>query len=69
MIGIDTYSWYKLITLYESDWKDLVTKFLITYKVFITHEVKVEFMYRFPMYENLIKLITIGAMKFEEGCK
>lgn len=59
MLGIDTFAWYKLISLYNDQWKDLLITFLNNYDVFITNEVKKEFLYRFPNYEHLLEKIMI----------
>ena len=59
MLGIDTFAWYKFIELYKDKWKDLMVRFLIEYKVFITNDVKKEFQYRFPDFEHLLEKITI----------
>ncbi len=59
MIGIDTFSWYKLIYLYNNDWKNLIEELLKKGDFFITHEVKKELEYRFPNYNFLLEYITI----------
>ena len=59
MIGLDTFSWYKFISLYKDKWKALMTDFLKNYNVFITHEVKKEFIHRFENYLHLLDLIII----------
>lgn len=59
MLGIDTFAWFKLITLYNDKWKELMLKFLTEYEVFITNEIKKEYQYRFPKYEHLLEKITI----------
>lgn len=59
MFGIDTFSWYKLITLYEEPWRPLITEIIKTGDFFITHEVKKELEYRFSNYNDLIELVTI----------
>lgn len=59
MIGLDTFSWYKLISLYNGGYKEIMVNFLKSYEIFITHEVKDEFSYRFKNYEFLLKLVSI----------
>jgi predicted nuclease of predicted toxin-antitoxin system len=63
MIGLDTFSWYKLISFYNNEWKKEMTNFLTEYQVFITHEVKIEYSYRYPKYLFLLDLISILPRK------
>jgi hypothetical protein len=63
MIGLDTFSWYKFITLYNDEWKILMTDILNNYNIFITHEVKKEFEYRFEKYLHILDLIIILPRK------
>lgn len=56
--GIDTYSWQKLITLYENGWKSAIISILVNYHIFVTHEVKKEFLHRFAKFEFLLDYVT-----------
>lgn len=59
MIGIDTFSWNKLLMLYHSEWKNTIDEIINKTEIFITVEGKIEFEYRFPDDLNLLNRITI----------
>lgn len=59
MIGIDTFSWNKLILLYHSKWQKPITEIITKTEFFITVEGKKEFIYRFPDDISLLDKITI----------
>jgi len=66
MIGIDTYSWYKLIHLYQDGWQNLITRILSTGNLFITHEVKKELVFRFSENSHLFDMVTLlPAIQFD----
>ena len=59
MIGIDTFSWQKLIRLSDEGWKDIIDHFIDTINIFTTTSGKKEFMYRFPDRIELLDRIII----------
>ena len=59
MIGIDTFSWLKIIRLYQSEWQDFVKFFIKKCDLFISVEGKNEFEHRFPDFLYLLNDITI----------
>jgi len=48
MIGIDTFSWYKILQLREEGWEEILSEILEESNFFITYDVKEELNYRFP---------------------
>lgn len=59
MIGIDTFSWFKIFNLFNSGWKIILTEIIENLPIFITHEVKKEFMYRFKDNMYILEKLTI----------
>ena len=59
MIGIDTYSWYKLLLLLNEGWKDLIEEVLQSGQFFVTNEVKKEVEFRFKDQSHILRLVTI----------
>ncbi|OLS19223.1 MAG: hypothetical protein HeimC3_46540 [Candidatus Heimdallarchaeota archaeon LC_3] len=59
MIGIDTFSWFKLIELFSLDWKNLIYEIISKNPIFITHDVKEELDYRFSDETDLFKFISV----------
>ena len=59
MIGVDTFSWQKLIRLYDTQWKDLVSSIIKEFDLFITVEGRKEFERRFPAHLFLLDGLTI----------
>ncbi|OLS21364.1 MAG: hypothetical protein HeimC3_36090 [Candidatus Heimdallarchaeota archaeon LC_3] len=60
MIGIDTFSWYKILLLRkENKWRGVMEDLIKGLDCFITVEGKKEFEYRFPNELNLLDYITI----------
>ena len=58
LIGIDTFSWYKIIRFSETGILSL-NSFLLDSDIFVTHEVKKEFEYRFPKYVGILDRVII----------
>lgn len=48
MIGIDTYSWLKILRLRDAGWKEILTEILDEGNFFITYDVKNELNHYFP---------------------
>jgi hypothetical protein len=65
MIGIDTYSWYKIVHLYSNGWNVLLKEILDISSIFITYEVQKELNYRFPNHQEIFKHVAI-LPKFED---
>ncbi len=59
MIGIDTFSWSKLLLLRDEGWEDLIHEILRKGTFFITHEVRKELEYRFPYEKKIFEYVTI----------
>ncbi len=59
MIGLDIYTWQKLIRLKNEGWKDLIIEILKEGNFFITHEVKKEFYHFFPHETTLLEFVEI----------
>ena len=59
MIGIDTFSWNKILLLYHSEWKDIIDELIDKTEIFVTGAGKIEFEYRFPDDLNLLNRIII----------
>jgi hypothetical protein len=59
MIGMDTFSWNKVILLRHSNWQKIIDEILGKIEIFITVEGKKEFEYRFPDELSLLDKITI----------
>ena len=59
MIGIDTFSWNKLILLVHSEWQKPIEELIVKSDIFITVEGKKEFEYRFPDELDLLDNITV----------
>ncbi len=67
MIGIDTFSWGKLIKLRNEKWKDIVDEMIEETQFFITNSVKKEFEFRFPTeLELLLKVAILPDIKHEK---
>ena len=61
MIGVDTFSWGKLILLKKEKWNDLISEIILKSDFFITHEVKKEFEHFFPDEIDLLNFVTVLA--------
>lgn len=59
MIGIDTFSWGKLIFLKNKGWDQLIMEIIKKGSFFTTFEVKFEFEHRFPDYLFLLDYVTL----------
>ncbi|MCH8907385.1 MAG: hypothetical protein IH840_09880 [Candidatus Heimdallarchaeota archaeon] len=58
LIGIDTFSWYKIIRFSETGILSL-NSLLLDSDIFVTREVKKEFEYRFPEYGGILDRVII----------
>ena len=65
MIGVDTYTWKKLLLLYHSEWGSLIDNIIDQINFFVTSEGKIEFEYRFP--EEIIILNRIAILPVLKG--
>lgn len=59
MLGIDTFSWGKLLLLKSNQYEPLILEIIKKGNIFITQEVKIEYEYRFPNELSLLKYITL----------
>lgn len=59
MIGLDTYTLKKLISLLNSEWREIIEDILDQISFFITTYGKFEFEYRFPKFVNLLSSIAV----------
>lgn len=70
MIGVDTYSWRKIIRFLNSDWKVAFEDIINQINLFITVEGKKEFEYRFPdhlyLLDKIIILPLLNTNQFSE---
>lgn len=67
MIGIDTFSWYKLLRLQNEGWKPLISDVVKKSDFFITHEVKIELEHRFPEDNDLFEWVTtLPKLEFDK---
>ncbi len=58
MIGIDTFSWYKLLRLCDTGWKDVITEILEAGNFFITYDVRDELEYRFSEEKHYFQKVA-----------
>ena len=59
MIGVDTFSWYKLIRLRDEGWSELMIEILKTGAFFITHEVRREIEHHFPSEKRVFEFVIV----------
>ena len=59
MIGIDTFSWGKIIRLRKNGWNDFIIEMLKEGNFFITHEVKKEYEHFYKDQSDLLEYIDI----------
>lgn len=59
MLGIDTFSWNKIIRLLQTQWEDPIKEIIKDLDIFITTEGKKEFEHRFQQNLDLLNDISI----------